>query len=97
VLVATTDIVSTGRTTVESTTLLQVSSQHVTVVESVVVGLVESPLTQDASESAVTRTDVKITFFIFYIVFIYSINMLFHPISQHLLKKYFFNKIWFLI
>jgi hypothetical protein len=90
VLVATTDIVSTGRTTVESTTLLQVSSQHVTVVESVVVGLVESPLTQDASESAVTRIDVKITFFIFYIVFIYSINILFHPISQHLLKKYFF-------
>jgi hypothetical protein len=90
VLVATTDIVSTGRTTVESTTLLQVSSQHVTVVESVVVGLVESPLTQDASESAVTRTDVKITFFIFYIVFIYSINILFHPITQYLLKKYFF-------
>lgn len=92
-LVATTDIVSTGGTTVESTTLLQVFlqvSSHATAVESVVVGLVESPLTQDASESAVTSTDVKITFFIFYIVFIYSINIQFHPISQCFFKKYFF-------
>jgi hypothetical protein len=97
VLVATTDIVSTGGTTVESTTLLQVFlqvSSHATAVESVVVvGLVESPLTQDASESAVTSTDVKITFFIFYIVFIYSINIQFHPISQYFLKNIFFNKI----